>query len=222
MNPNSRLTVLLPRLRVGMLVAMLMIMPAHALAEVLVGLEVKAEEAAAKAKIYAESGAVVTAAYTKHSVLLGASVPDLLLIARVDEAAMATALHDAVLYIPGMPHPIKDIEQHSVRDPAYAEYTLVTLRLAPGVTFEQCEAQMAKVLKLARRYGAQPLDTWRVTGMAKGLPDADLFGLVGWKSGASALRFALKLRSEGQGFARAHDLNDENALVVQVKPLLAE
>lgn len=199
-----------------------MLVPASALAEVLVGLDVQTEQAAGKAKAYAESHAPVTAAFTRHSVLLGASVPDLLLIAQPSEPDVASAPADAVLYIPGMPHPIKDIEQHSVLDPAYAEYTLVTLRLSPGVTFEQCEAQMAKVLKLARRYGAQPLDTWRVTGMAKGLPDADLFGLVGWKSGASALRFALKLRSEGQGFARAHDLNDENALVVQVKPLLAE
>lgn len=194
-------------------------MPAVALAEVLVGLDVKVDEATARAQTYADHSSPVTMAFTRHSVLIGQSVPELLLIAQAAGSDVASAPEDAVLYIPGTPHPIKDVEQFSINKQLYTEYTLVTLRLAPGVSFEQCEAQMAKVLKLARRYGAQPLETWRVMGKAKGLPDADLFGLVGWKSGASALRFALKLRSEGQGFNRAHDLNDENALVVQVKPI---
>jgi hypothetical protein len=185
----------------------------------LLGLEVGTGEASQAITQFNADGQRVVAAYERGTVLLGHAVPGLLLIVDTENDKAVVSTRETILDLPGVAHPIPGVDQQPLGTQAYTEYTLVALRIAPGISFEQCEAQMAKVLKLAKRYGAQPLETWRVVGKAKGLPDADLFGLFGWTSGASALRFALKLKSEGKGIRPAHDLNDENALVVQVRPL---
>ncbi len=191
----------------------------HLSAATLVGIEVDEEQQQQRVDEFSQDGTQATVAFSRITVLYGESVPRLLLITEAADTAAGMASPDVMLRIPGVNHAIPGIAQEPIDAQSFSEYTLVALRLTPGVTFAQCEAQMAKLLKLAKRYGAHPLETWRVEGQALGLPDADLFGVVGWSSGASALRFALKLRSEGQGFFRAHDLNDENALVVQVKPI---
>lgn len=109
------------------------------------------------------------------------------------------------------------VETVPVSGEGFDQYTLVVLRLSEGTSFAQCVSQMHKVLQLARRYKAQPVAFYKVDGVQYGMEGADLIGIIGWKRGIDALRFAVKFRDEGRRrFRAAHQLDNDNAFVVQV------